>query len=82
MPNNYKNNSIKNNNPAASGIFQEVKTMRFSKYNNPNKRRARKYSPYTKIERETRENELYKLLAAAETETERDALIKVFRASV
>lgn len=56
--------------------------MRFSKYNNPNKRRARKYSPYTKIERETRENELYKLLAAAETETERDALIKVFRASV
>lgn len=56
--------------------------MRFSKYNNPNKQRTRKYSPYTKIERETRENEFYKLLASAETETERDALIKAFRASV
>lgn len=56
--------------------------MRFSKYNQPKRRRPRKISPYTRSEREQRENELYILLANAGTESERDALIKAFNASI
>lgn len=53
--------------------------MKFSKYNNPAKRRkVRRNSRYTAEQR----NELYELLGKAQTEKERDLLIDAFNVSV
>lgn len=53
--------------------------MKFKKkVNKPRKRR----SPYSKEYIEARREEMYQLLGQAKTESERDAIIKAFNASI
>lgn len=59
--------------------------MKFSKYNNPAKRRKHRRSasrPYSAAYAEERRSELYRLLAEAKTEEQRDALIKAYNISI
>lgn len=57
--------------------------MRFTKYNNPNKKRKHYKKPiYSKEYIENRKNEMYSLLASAKTEEEKDAIIKAFNISI
>lgn len=57
--------------------------MKFSKYNNPNRRRkAKRKSPYSQEYINERKNEMYSLLAKAETEAEKDGIIKAFNISI
>lgn len=52
--------------------------MKFTKYNNPKKKRKARYSPYSQQYISERRDEMYQLLAKAETESQRDAIIKAF----
>lgn len=56
--------------------------MKFTKYNNPNKRRPKRKSPHSQAYINEQKTELFKLLAKAETEEEKDALIKAFQISI
>ena len=56
--------------------------MAWTKYNNPNKRRKVKRSPYSQQYITERREEMYRLLAKAETESEKDAIIKAFNATI
>lgn len=55
--------------------------MKFTKYNNPNKRRRSK-AGYSKAYREERKTELYNALATCTTEAEREAVIKAYDISL
>lgn len=57
--------------------------MKFSKYNNPNKkRRPKRVSPYSSSYIEERRKEMYETLARCETEAQKDAIIKAFSVSI
>lgn len=58
--------------------------MKFSKYNNPSKKRRRKHinTPYFKEYIEEQKEQLYALLAKAKTEEEKDMIIKAFDVSI
>ncbi len=59
--------------------------MKFSKYNNPNKRnkrKSRKRSPYSKAYIEECREQMYQELAKCKTESERDMIIKAFYVSI
>ncbi len=54
----------------------------WTKYNNPNKRRVRKKSTYSAEYRKAREEEMYKLLAEAKDETEKQMIINAYKISI
>lgn len=54
---------------------------RFSKYNQPKRRKTDK-SKFSQSYINDRKNEMYKLLAEAKTEEERDIIIKAFNLSI
>lgn len=56
--------------------------MKFSKYNNPNRKRRGRKSPYSQQYINERKDEMYQLLAKAETEAEKDNIIKAFQISI
>lgn len=59
--------------------------MKFSKYNNPAKRRKHRRPasrPYSAAYIEDRKAELFRLLADAKTDQQRDALIKAYNISI
>lgn len=58
--------------------------MKFSKYNNPNKKHRRKHTttPYSREYIEEQKKQLYALLAKAKTEEEKDMIIKAFDVSI
>lgn len=56
--------------------------MKFSKYNNPNRRKAKRKSPYSQEYINERKKEMFSLLAKAETEAEKDGIIKAFNISI
>ena len=53
--------------------------MKFSKYNNPNKRKYKKPARYSAERREELRNELFRLLSEAKDDREREAIIKAYR---
>ena len=55
---------------------------RFTKYNNPSRKRRTRKSAYSQEYIEERRDEMYQLLAQAETEQERDNIIKAFDVSI
>jgi len=55
---------------------------KFTKYNNPNRRKRSKKSPYSQQYINERREELYQLLAKAETDEEKNILIDAFHASI
>lgn len=55
---------------------------RFTRYNNPNRRRASKASTYSQAYVEERREEMYRLLAQAGTSNERDLIADAFKISV
>lgn len=52
--------------------------MKFSKYNNPNRRKNNIYQNHSNTYREQMKNQLYELLAKCKTEEQKDALIKAY----
>ncbi|NLC25588.1 MAG: hypothetical protein GX777_03065 [Fastidiosipila sp.] len=54
----------------------------FTKYNNPNRKRRTRKSAYSQEYVEERRNEMYQLLALAESDQERDNIIKAFDVSI
>ena len=56
--------------------------MKFSKYNNPNRKRKRRRSPYSTQYIEERKQELMTLLTEAKTDNERQMLIEAYRICV
>ena len=56
--------------------------MKFSKFNNPNKKRRRVKSKYSQTYVNERRNEMYQALANAETDAQRDYIIKAFDISI
>lgn len=61
---------------------RENEMAKFTKYNNPSKKRKERKHTYSNNYYNERKNELYNLLAEAKTEAERDALIKAFNVSM
>ena len=55
--------------------------MRFSKYNNPNKKQYRKPA-YSRSYCLEKKDELFRLLANAETESAKEMLIKAYNVSI
>lgn len=55
---------------------------KFSKYNNPNKKRNRKSSSYSSAYIAEKRKEMYCLLAKAETEEERNYIIKAYDVTI
>ena len=55
--------------------------MKFTKYNNPNRRR-RKRSPYSQEYIAEQRDRMYELLAKAKTEAEKDNIIKAFHITI
>ena len=57
--------------------------MRFSKYNNPNrKRKPKRRSPYSQEYINERKDEMYRLLTECKTEEEKDMIIKAFNVTI
>lgn len=56
--------------------------MKFSKYNNPNRRKVRRPSPYSQKYIEDRRKELQEALAKCENDFQRECLIKAFDVSI
>ena len=56
--------------------------MKFSKYNNLGKRRIRRKNPYSQEYINERKNEMFSLLARANTEAEKNLIIKAFHVSI
>lgn len=56
--------------------------MKFSKWNNPSKKRRAKKSPYSQKYIEEQRERMYQLLGEAKTDAERDAIIKAFHVSI
>lgn len=57
--------------------------MRWNKYNNPIKKHKRtRKSPYSQSYIDERKDEMYRLIANAKTDAERDAIIKAFYVSI
>ena len=56
--------------------------MKFSKYNNPNRKRKRRRSPYSTQYIKERKQELMTLLTEAKTDNERQMLIEAYRICV
>lgn len=55
--------------------------MRFSKFNNPSKKRRNTYRKPSKAKQELKED-MFRLIALAKSEEERDAIIKAYSVSV
>ena len=55
--------------------------MRFTKYNNPNRRKKNSIK-YSRSYIEEQRDEMYKLLSQAETQEQRDNIIKAFNVSI
>ena len=55
---------------------------RFTKYNNPNRTRRTRKSAYSQEYIEEKRDEMYQLLAQAESDQERDNIIKAFDVSI
>jgi len=56
--------------------------MKFSKYNNPNRKRKRRRSPYSTQYIAERKQELMTLLTETKTDNERQMLIEAYRICV
>ena len=57
--------------------------MTWSKYSNPNrKRRPKRKSPYSQQYINERKKEMYQLLATAETEEQKDMIVKAFNITI
>ena len=55
---------------------------KFTRFNNPNHKRKTRKSPYSEQHIEERRNEMYKLMANAETDEEKDILQKAFSITI
>lgn len=55
---------------------------KFTRFNNPNRKRKTRKSPYSEQYIEERRNEMYKLMANAETDEEKDILQKAFSITI
>lgn len=75
--------SVKRN-ADGTGMFQKgYDNMKFTKYNNPSKkRRTVRRSPYSPQYIAERRSEMERLLANAETDDEKDAIIKAFDVTI
>lgn len=56
--------------------------MKFTKFNNPSRKRKRRSSPYSAQYIEERKTELMKLLTNAQTDAERKYLIEAYRITI
>jgi hypothetical protein len=55
---------------------------RFTKHNNPSRKRRARRSPYSQAYIEDRRNEMNQLLAGAKTEAEREIIQKAFDVTI
>ena len=55
---------------------------KFTRFNNPNRKRKTRKSPYSEQYIKERRNEMYKLMANAETDEEKDILQKAFSITI
>lgn len=55
---------------------------KFTRFNNPNRKRKTRKSPYSEQYIEERRNEMYKLMVNTETDEEKDILQKAFSITI
>ena len=56
--------------------------MKFTKWNNPSRKRKARHNTYSEKFREEMQNELYEELAKCETEDQRSAVIKAYNVTM